>query len=111
MKTKKELNALSSAIGKAIREYHNAVEENLKESGKEHNVVGDDEDVDGLRLSVRGDDNDLNDQVVDKVRWNNEKEYVEYHLIEYNYDDCDDWYPMYWLGEEIDYVYDNIDWE
>lgn len=111
MKTKKELDKLNDAIGKAISAYHNAIEVNLKECGKEVPVLTDDEDEKGLRLSVRGDDYDLNDEVVDKVRWNEEKECVEYHLIEYNYRECDDWYPIYWLDDCKDYVYESIDWD
>lgn len=110
MKSKKELNTLSSAIGKAIREYHNAVEENLKESGKEHNVVGDDEEEDGLVLKLR-DDDAVDTCRIDKVRWNKDRNYVEYHCAEWNYREADTWTPIHWLGEEIEYIYDSIDWE
>ena len=70
MKTKKELNELSNAIGKAERAYYNAIKENLKESGKEHSVESDDEDEDGLHVTTtdRHDNNVI--AVIDKVRFN-----------------------------------------
>lgn len=111
MKTKKEIYNLNNAIGKAISAYYKAIEDNLKECGKEILILSDDEDDEGLRLSVRGCDNDLINEVINKVRWNNEMECVEYHLIEYNGIKCDDWYPIDWLDDCKDYVYESIDWE
>ena len=109
MKTREELNKLSMAIGKAILDYHNAVAENLKESGKEHNVVGDDEDEDGIVLKLR-DDDAVDTCRIDKVRWNEDRNYVEFHSAQWNYRETNDWIPIL-LGEDIVYVYDNIDWE
>ena len=110
MKTKNELNKLNNAIYDAMFEYRNAIEDNLKECGKEMAIVPDDEDEKGLRLLVRGDNDDLNDQVIDKVRWNEKEQCVEYHLIEYNYKKCDDWYQIFFLDDWKDYVYERIDW-
>lgn len=110
MKTKEELNKLSMAIGDAIFEYHNAVVQNIKECGKPLAVVGDDEEEEGIVLKLRDDDS-VDTARVDKVRWNEENECVEYHCAEWNYREVDTWTPIHWLGEEIDYIYDNIDWE
>jgi hypothetical protein len=109
MKTAKELYEMSMAIGKATRAYHKAVEDNLKESGKEHNVIGDDEDYDGIYLKVREDDA-VDTILVDKVRWNNEGNCVEYHCSVWNYETTDNWTPISWLGDDIDYIYNNIEW-
>ena len=118
MKTSKEIHELTNAIGDATRAYHNAIADNLKECGKELNVMNiwEDEDADGellngMRLSVRGDDNDLNDEVIDKIRWNEEKGCVEYHSISYNYRQVDEWANVAWLGDDVDYIYEAIEWE
>ena len=109
MTTKKELQELSNNIGKAIFAYRNAVAVNLKESGKEHNVIGDDEEYNGICLKIRDDDS-VDTALIDKVRWNEERECVEYHCSEWNYQSTDDWTNIAWLGEEIDYIYDAIEW-
>ena len=111
MRTKKEIDDLSIAIAIAEKNYRNAVEANIKEYGKEIPLNWDDEDEDGLVLSVRGDDNDLNEEVVDKVRWNEKEECVEYHLVRFNYKKDDHWYNVTWLGDEVYYIYDSIDWD
>ena len=114
MKSKKEIIELSIAIGRAIREYHKAIADNLKESGKEFSVKGDDEDTNGLRLSVRDRHDGLADVVVDKVRYHtsdNGAEFVEVHICEEEYKDCDYWLIADCFGDDMDYVYDNIVWE
>jgi len=116
MKSVKEMVELSHAIGRAIMEYHKAVADNLKESGKKFSVAGDDEDVDvdGLRLSIRGRHDDLVDVVVDKVCYHtseNGTEYVQVHICEEEYKDCDYWLMADSFGDDIDYIYDNIVWE
>lgn len=112
MKTEKELNELSNAIGKAISAYHNAIAENLKESGREHRVVGyEDEDEKGLRVEIFGRHDDVVTLVIDKVRYNNEHESVEVHICEEEYRKQDYWiYPSI-LGDTEDYVYESIEWE
>ena len=90
MKTSEELRKLSNAIGEASPAYHKAVEENLKESSKEHNVIGDDEDYDGICRQVR-DGDDVDNVLVDKVRWNKVRGYVEYRCSEWNYNEADEW--------------------
>lgn len=110
MKTKEELNKLSQEIVSATFSYHNAIAENLKESGKEHKVIGDDEDFDGIYLKVRDDDS-VDTILVDKVRWNEEREYIEYHCCEWNYTKTDDWCYIAWLGDDADYVFEAIEWE
>ena len=112
MKTTKELRELSNAIGKAICAYHNAISENLKESGKEHNVVGyEDEDEKGLRLEIIGRHDDLVSTVIDKVRYNNESDMVEVHICEEDYREQDYWTYISTLGDAQDYVNDSIEWE
>lgn len=113
MKTKKELEKLSRAIGKAIFAYHNAIAVNLKECGKEMNVLpfDGDEDEKGLRLELVGRHNDLISTVIDKVRWNDEHNIVEVHIVEEDYDESDYWLDISYLGDNEDYVNDNIDWE
>ena len=116
MKTKKELKKLSNAINKAVRAYHNAIEENLKESGKEHKVEPDweDEDSNGIHLSTIGRHDDVVVLEVDKVRFNKEKGLhgaIEAHVCSEDYDGCDYWLMASEFGDDVDYLYDNIIWE
>ena len=110
MKTKKELDKLSAAIGNAIRVYHQAIKDNLKESGKEHKVEGYDEDEDGMRLTIENDMN-LIEVVIGKVRYNGELNIVEIHISEEDYCKQDYWCNISWLGDDEDYVNDNIIWD
>lgn len=117
MKTKKELDKLSRAIGLAVRKYHQAIYDNLKESnGKEFEVQGDDEEENGMRLRIDGRHDDLVSVVVDKVRFTPNKDgdggNVEIHINEEEYDDTDYWLNADYIGcDVIDYIYDNIIWE
>lgn len=115
MKSKEEIIELSNAVGRAIREYHKAIADNLKESGKEFSVEGDDEDTNGLRLDILGRHNDLVNVVVDKVRYytsphNSGAEYVQVHICEEEYKDCDYWMMADYFGDDMEYVYENIVW-
>ena len=110
MKTKTELKALSGNIGEAIHAYHNAIFENLKESGKEHTIDDDfnEEEGKGVHLTVGG-----VVLTIDKVRFNAElgvNGAVEVHICEEDYKDTDEWVYASILGDDIDYVYDNIIW-
>lgn len=116
MRTSKELKVLSNNIGKAIFAYHDAVKENLKESGKEHGVYGDeyleDDEVEAVRLTTFNDDGDgVVFMDIDKVRYNKERDVVEVHVRMEDYRECDWWYNADMLGDTIDYVFDAIKWE
>lgn len=112
MKTSKELNELYIAIGKAVFAYHNAISENLKESGKEHKVVSyEDEDEKGLRLEILGKHNDAVSMVIDKIRYNKGNNSVEVHICEEDYRKQDYWTYISTLGDAQDYVNQSIDWE
>ncbi len=114
MKTKKELNELSYAIGAAERAYYNAVRENLKESGKEHIVESDDEDEDGLHVTTTDRHNNNVMAVIDKVRFNANDGVdglVEVHVCEWDYDKEDYWIDIQMFDDSVlSYVYDNIIW-
>ena len=111
MKTKKELAELSNAIGEAIGAYHNAIANNLKESGKEHEVEGDDEN--GLHLTIIGRHDSAVDICVDKIRYNCKSSigFVEVHICEEDYKEKDYWLDIDNLGDDADYVNDNIVWD
>lgn len=112
MKTSKELNELNIAIGKAVFAYHNAIFENLKESGKEHKVVSyEDEGEKGLRLEIIGRHNDAVSMVIDKIRYNKGNNSVEVHICEEDYRKQDYWTYISTLGDAQDYVNQSIDWE
>ena len=113
MKTKKELKKLSNAIGEAVRAYHKAIFDNLKESGKEYGIKADwkeEEDCKGIHLSIVGRHDDLVVLTIDKVRVNSEKDVIEAHVCEEDYNGCDYWMMASEFGDDADYLYDNIIW-
>ena len=110
MKSKQELQELSNAIGSAIRAYRKAIADNLKECGREVPLLSDDEDYNGIILKIRDDDS-VDTIRVDKVRWNEERQYVEYHCAEWNYKEADQWSNIAYLGDDGDYILEAIDWE
>ena len=115
MKTKKELKKLSRAITKATYAYHKAIFDNLKESGKEFKVIGDndEDDVEGLNLTIIGRHDEAVDIVVDKIRHATLKEIerIEVHICQEDYEKKDYWCDADVLGDDMDYVFGNIDWE
>jgi hypothetical protein len=119
MKTKKELDKLSYAIGVAERKYYNAVRDNLKESGKEYDVQSDyDEDdwddVVGLHVTTtdRHDNNVI--AVIDKIRFNTNcgiDGLVEVHVCAWDYVKKDYWADIQLFDSDVKpCVYDNIIW-
>jgi hypothetical protein len=114
MRTKKELNELSNAIGKAERAYYDAIEDNLKESVKEHIVESDDEDEDGLHVTTtdRHDNNVI--AVIDKIRFNTNcgvDGLVEVHVCAWDYVKKDYWADIQLFDSDVKpCVYDNIIW-
>lgn len=109
MKTIEELQELSDNIAKAVFAYHNAVEVNLKESGKEYNVIGDDDDG-GLLVETIG-RHGVVDVLIDKVRYNNDTENVEAHVCEEDGDEIDYWLNVSYFEEDETYIYDKIEWD
>jgi hypothetical protein len=115
MKTKKELQKLSENIGNAIRIYHKAIFDNLKESGKEHGVEADweEEDSEGVHLTTFDRHDFAITLAVDKVRFNAEKGddgCIEAHICSEDGDGCDYWMTASEFGNDVDYLYDNIIW-
>lgn len=114
MKTAKELEKLSNAIGKAVLAYHDAIFDNLKESGKECDVQGDDEEEKGVRIDIHGRHGDLVNILVDKVRFqpNDSIGVIEIHLAQEDYKEQDYWLDANYIGsDDIDYIYDAIVWD
>ena len=107
---KKKLDEMSRNIGKAVRRYHCAIGENLREIGKPVRVQGDDDDVEGIEVSVEHDGN-LFPWVIDLIKWDEEKNEIMVHTTMMNYCDADDWYALSELGDATDYVLDVIQWE
>ena len=114
MKTKKELQEMSEAIGKAVRAYHKAIFDNLKEGEKEYAVHGFNGEEEGQRIDIHGRHDDLVNILVDKVRHtpNDGIGVVEIHIAEEDYDEADYWINADYIGsDDIDYIYDYIVWD
>lgn len=110
--TTKELRKLSNNVGEAIFAYHNAVAENLKESGKEHELFRECDDDKGVRITMMNDNCDgVVDLVIDKVRYNDDNGQVEIHICEYDYNESDEWDYASSLTDSVDYVFDSIMWD
>ena len=114
MKTKKELQEMSAAIGKAVRAYHDAIFDNLKEGGKEYAVHGFNDEEEGQRIDIHGRHDDLVNILVDKVRYtpNDSIGVVEIHIAEEDYEETDYWMNIHNIGiDDMDYIYDYIVWD
>jgi hypothetical protein len=111
MRTKEELQKLSDAIGKAQRAYHDAIFDNLKESGKEHGVESDyDDGSDGLHLTIIGRHDDAVLLEIDKVRLNKDNGAIEVHINNEDYEPCDYWMMASEFGDDTEYIYNKIIW-
>jgi len=106
---KDELQALSDAVGQAQIKFRSAVSDTLEVRGKEYRVLSDDDEEDYLTLNIIG----RHDEVylgIDKVRYNKEKNGVECHICEEDYEEADYWLYATDFGDNMDYIYENIDW-
>ena len=109
MKTVQELAELRSNVAKSIFAYHNAIFNNLKESGKEYNILPFDDETNGIRLDYDGVSN-----VIDKVRYakrGSGVELIECHCCEENFKEVDQWFNIDYWCEDADYIYDAIIWD
>lgn len=110
MNSKKRLDYMSANIGKAIREYHKAITENLKELGKPVKIQSEDlENAEGLELCIKH-NGGLIPVTFDSIRWNEEKNDVFVHYTEYDYCSADEKMYLSDLGDAIDYLLEAIDW-
>lgn len=109
MYTKEQLNALSANIGKAIKNYHDAIATNLRTLGTEVLIQGDDADVVGININVEHDGN-LFPWTVDRIKWDEERSSVMVHTSMNNFCEADDWTYLSDLGDATDYVLEAIQW-
>lgn len=108
--TENELTILSENIGKAIRAYHNAIGENLKEVGEPVNVQGDDNEIDGIELSIEY-DGQVHAQIYDKIKWDAERETILVHCTMSDFCKMNDWSYLTDLGNATDYLLEAICWK
>lgn len=108
--SREELQKRADGIGRAVRRYHRAVEENLREIGKPVRVQGDDDDTEGIEVSVEHDGN-LFPWVIDLIRWDGKKNEVMVHTTMMNCCNSDDWYCLSDLGDATDCVLEAVMWE
>ena len=107
--TKEQLNNLSAEIGKAIRTYHKAVADNLREIGKPVFISSMDDDDEGLEIMVEHDAS-LHPWTVNLIKWDRDKKDIMVHCCSCDYSDADEWYYLSELGDATDYVLEAIDW-
>ena len=108
---KEELQALSDAVGQAQIKFRSAVSDTLEVNGGEYSVLSDNEDDEdeGLRLTIIGRHGEVTLRI-DKVRYNKEKNGVECHICEEDYEKADYWLYATNFGSDVDYIYENINW-
>lgn len=109
MYTKEQLCNLSANIGKAIKNYHNAIATNLRTLGTEVPVQGDDPDEEGICVNVEHDGN-LFPWTVDRIKWDEERSAIMVHTSMNNFCEADDWTYLSDLGDATDYVLEAIQW-
>lgn len=109
MYTKQQLNNLSAIIGKAIKNYHDAIATNLRTLKTEVPVLGDDPDEEGITINVEYDGN-LFPWTVDRIKWDEEHSSIMVHTSMNNYCKADDWTYLSNLGDATDYVLEAIHW-
>lgn len=108
MKTKSEMEQLSAKIGEAVRNYREAIVENLRDLG--HPVsVQDNSNTDevGITLDVTS-DGDIIQGRYDQIRYNDNT--LEVHCVSWNYKDDDEWVDLSCLGDAADYLLEAIQW-
>lgn len=109
MKTKKQLEQLTEAIGNAIFAYRRAIKENLQEIGHPVCVQGDNSEELGITVSVIDDDT-LAMCTIDQIKYDKEHDDILVHYISYNYNATDEWYSLSYLGDATDYVLEAVQW-
>ena len=91
-------------------EYRNAITDYLKETGGVFELDnGYGEEGEPLEIDVVDDNGTgVDHSAVDMARYNAEKDYIEFHVTSWNYDDVDYWIAYYFLGSEDTYAMGNI---
>lgn len=109
MYTKEQIINLSALIGKAIKNYRDAITTNLRTLGTAIQIQGDDGEVNGININVE-DDGTLYPWTVDRIRWNEEYSIIEVHASFINNKVSDEWICLSELGDAADYVLEAIQW-
>ena len=108
MKTTKQLESLSAKIGEAIRNYHEAIAENLHELGHPVTVQDLSSDDRGITLKILC-DNGLCTGQYDQIRCEKDKD-IEVHCFSWNYAPVDVWVYLSVLGDAAGYLLEAIHW-
>ena len=109
MKTKKQLEKLSAKIGEAIRNYHEAIAENLRELGHPVTVQDQSQEYDrGITLDILW-DNSSNTGRYDQIRCE-KNNYIEVHCFSWNHVPTDEWVGLGMLGDAAGYLLEAIHW-
>lgn len=110
MYTKEQIEKLSALIGEAVKNYRDAIAENLRTLGTEIPVQGDEEEINGVNINVEY-DGSLYPITVDLIKWDNERSTIIVHLSSVNYNGKDEWTFLTDLGDAADYVLEAIQWQ
>ncbi len=109
MKTVEQLNQLSALIGEAIRNYHQAIAENLQELGHPVTVQDLSNEYDrGITLDIT-DDKRVVDARYDQIRCEKGMD-IEVHCFSWNYEPVDEWVYLSVLGDAAEYLLEAIHW-
>ncbi len=109
MKTVEQLDHLSSMIGEAIRNYHQAIAENLQELGHPVTIQDLFNEYDrGITLDIT-DDKKVIDARYDQIRCKKGED-IEVHCFSWNYAPVDEWVYLSLLGDAAKYLLEAIYW-
>lgn len=109
------LNALQEAISEAKQRWYDAIRENLKEIGKPVPVGWDEEDTGKGIIPLVLEDIDADEYAfkfrIDKVRYNPEGSYIEFHYCQWDDEECDEWNNLMDMNDLGDYALQYILWD
>lgn len=95
---------------KAMTNYRTIVKMALKECGKELPLLDGYGDKGYLEISVAVGDSLADYYMLDRVRYNEKEDYIEFHAMHWNGNVVDYWIPAYQLGSDDTYAMENIIW-
>ena len=95
---------------KAMTNYRTIVKMALKECGKELPLDNGYGEKGNLEISIAVDDTFADCYMLDRARYNEKEDCIEFHVVNWNNNEVDYWIPAYQLGSDDTYAMENIIW-
>lgn len=95
---------------KAMTNYRTIVKMALKECGNELPLDNGYGEKGNLEISIAVDDTFADFYMLDRARYNEKEDCIEFHVVNWNNNEVDYWIPAYQLGSDDTYAMENIIW-